>query len=574
MEKLKKIFTNLKIIIALVAVILAVVAIYPNPWAEGVAIRSIDINSSASLAGIESPKPTSAPMSKEIIISMNNIPIKDIVDFDNFVNSLTQNRSVTLKTNKNIYLLRTLPEYKITILNETEEKIVEEIIQINETINGTTSLVNKTVNKTITINKELKEIIGMQKIGIKVYNAPTTNIRKGLDLQGGTRVLLQPQQKVDAETMDIVLENMKERLNVYGIADVVIRESSDLSGNQYIVTEIAGLGEEDVKKLLSKQGKFEAKIGNDTVFSGGDKDITYVCRSADCSGIDPTKPCSQFQDGWACYFSFSIALKPTAAQKQADLTSYLEIITDESGQEYLSKDLELFLDDSNVDILKIGSDLKGRPVTDIQISGSGVGATEQEAIFNSLEDMKRLQTIMITGSLPVKLDIVKTDIISSVLGTEFTKEVIFIGLLAILAIIIIIFIKYRTLKVVIPMAVTIVMEVILILGVASLIGWDLDLAAIAGIIIAVGTGIDHQIIIADESLRGRSSTIYDWKTKIKRAFFIIMAAYITTVVAMLPLLFAGAGLLKGFALTTIIGTSMGVFISRPAYAATIEILLK
>ena len=146
--------------------------------------------------------------------------------------------------------------------------------------------------------------------------------------------------------------------------------------------------------------------------------------------------------------------------------------------------------------------------------------------------------------------------------------------IAILAIIIIVFIKYRTLKIVIPMAFTIVMEVVLILGLASLIGWDLDLAAIAGIIIAVGTGIDHQIIIADESLRGKSSTIYDWKTKIKRAFFIIMAAYITTVVAMLPLLFAGAGLLKGFALTTIMGTSMGVFISRPAYASTIEILLK
>ena len=39
-------------------------------------------------------------------------------------------------------------------------------------------------------------------------------------------------------------------------------------------------------------------------------------------------------------------------------------------------------------------------------------------------------------------------------------------------------------------------------------------------------------------------------------------------------MFAGAGLLKGFALTTIIGVSIGVFIARPAYAAVIEILLK
>ncbi len=40
------------------------------------------------------------------------------------------------------------------------------------------------------------------------------------------------------------------------------------------------------------------------------------------------------------------------------------------------------------------------------------------------------------------------------------------------------------------------------------------------------------------------------------------------------LLFAGAGLLKGFALTTIAGITIGAFISRPAYAALVEILLK
>ena len=58
------------------------------------------------------------------------------------------------------------------------------------------------------------------------------------------------------------------------------------------------------------------------------------------------------------------------------------------------------------------------------------------------------------------------------------------------------------------------------------------------------------------------------------AFFIIMAAYFTTCAGMLPLWFAGAGLLKGFAFTTLVGISIGVFIARPAYAAIIEQLLK
>jgi preprotein translocase subunit SecD len=52
-----------------------------------------------------------------------------------------------------------------------------------------------------------------------------------------------------------------------------------------------------------------------------------------------------------------------------------------------------------------------------------------------------------------------------------------------------------------------------------------------------------------------------------------MGAYLTTTFAMLPLIFAGAGLLKGFAIITIIGVSISVFITRPAYAKVIEILL-
>ena len=52
------------------------------------------------------------------------------------------------------------------------------------------------------------------------------------------------------------------------------------------------------------------------------------------------------------------------------------------------------------------------------------------------------------------------------------------------------------------------------------------------------------------------------------------AATPTTVAAMIPLWNAGAGLIRGFALTTIVGVTIGVFITRPAFAAMIEKLLK
>ena len=72
----------------------------------------------------------------------------------------------------------------------------------------------------------------------------------------------------------------------------------------------------------------------------------------------------------------------------------------------------------------------------------------------------------------------------------------------------------------------------------------------------------------------RSEVSPNWKDSVKNAFFIIMASYFTMVMAMLPLLSAGAGLLKGFAITTILGVSIGVFITRPAFAVIAETLLR
>ena len=116
---------------------------------------------------------------------------------------------------------------------------------------------------------------------------------------------------------------------------------------------------------------------------------------------------------------------------------------------------------------------------------------------------------------------------------------------------------------------TLVCELFLILAFAALVGWNLDIAAIAGILAAIGTGVDDQIVIIDEAVHGRKEDINS-KERLKRAFFIIFAAYAATVAAMIPLWNAGAGLLRGFALTTIAGVTIGVFLTRPAFASVIE----
>ncbi|MBU0758451.1 MAG: hypothetical protein KKF44_10365 [Nanoarchaeota archaeon] len=577
MSYLKDMLKSGKIIVYLIFFVLMLMAINPNPWNEGVTIRNVLTNSSAyTEGGIRSASPRTPPMSRERIVTINDIPIESEQQYYEVIDALEPDQNVFIDTeiqksfffsHKNSYAFTVKPITRTIELNETET--------VKTTYEEFDEDLNQTVNKTKyrTEKKTAEEIIGVEDFGIRVYNAPTTNIKLGLDLQGGTRVVLQPAEKISAQDMETVIENMKQRLNVYGLSDLVIRSSGDLSGNQFIVAEIAGANEEEVSDLLAKQGKFEAKIANETVFLGG-QDITYVCRSAQCSGIDPQYGCNAYPEGTSCRFRFSISLSTPAAERQASLTGKLDVIYEPNGQEYLSQDLELYLDDALVDTLRIGSDLKGQASTDISISGSGFGGNEIDARNDALKNMKRLQTILITGSLPVKLNIIKTDAISPSLGKEFLSNAVLIGLLAMLGVTLVVYLRYRKIKIAVPIITIITSEILLILGVSALLGQNIDIAGIAGIIVAIGTGVDDQIVITDETLRKEKEVYSNLKMKIKKAFFIVIAAYVATIASMTPLVFAGAGLLRGFAITTIIGVTNGVLITRPAFSKMIEILLK
>ncbi|MGV8171381.1 MAG: hypothetical protein ACP5OA_01675 [Candidatus Woesearchaeota archaeon] len=537
---IKKLFRSWKIWLLIACLLMAVVAIKPNPWAEGVAIRSVAKDSAAAIAGFENPKATITPMGREVIHYINNVPIKNADDYAEVTAKLMANTTVVIKTNKDIYKISIKPKYENVIIDESEN---------------------------ISVQKD----IGVEDIGLRVYNAPKTNIRMGLDLQGGSRVILRPETDMTTEELDSLVENMRQRLNVYGLSDITVRPTTDLEGNEFIVVEIAGATDDEVKNLLAKQGKFEGKILNDTVFKGG-SDIKHVCRTADCSRIMECNKASEGQ--YYCQFMFAITLSPEAAQLQADRTKNLDV-TVENGEGYLNESLDLYLDDEIVESLKIGESLKGRAETEISISGSGVGITQDEAMTAAASNMKQLQTVLVTGSLPVKLIIEDSSTISPSLGNEFIQNTLLVGVIAMFCVIAVILVRYKKFVVSIPVAITLMSELLILMGFAAVSRWNIDLIAIAAIIIAVGTGVDSQIVIIDEITGKRQEEISsNWKDRVKNAFFIIMASYFTMVVAMLPLMSAGAGLLQNFALTTIAGISIGVFITRPAFAVIAETLLR
>jgi preprotein translocase subunit SecD len=408
---------------------------------------------------------------------------------------------------------------------------------------------------------------------INVKEVSSTNLKKGLDLDGGTRVLLKPVSEESVTDADIanLIDVIWNRLNTYGLTDLKIREAQS-GEDKLILIEIASVPKEDVEDFIATQGKFEAKIGDEVVFTGGKENIPRVCKDdGTCSGV---RSCVQLSENEAqCRFEFSIKLSKESAQNHARITNALDIIPGANGGGTLSEPLDLYLDGQLIDSLQISDSLRGSETTDILISGPGNGRTEAEALQDALVGMEQLQVVMITGSLPFDLEVAKIDSISPIFGETFIKNAFVSGLVAILAVLLVIFIRYRNFKVILPMGITLVSEIFIILGFAAAIGWNLDLAAIAGIIASVGTGVDDQIVITDEILRGAKERFFSWKEKLKRAFFIIFVAYACTVVAMIPLWSAVAGLLRGFAVTTIVGVTIGVFITRPAFSSMLERLM-
>ncbi|MFA4646920.1 preprotein translocase subunit SecD [Pyrococcus kukulkanii] len=250
----------------------------------------------------------------------------------------------------------------------------------------------------------------------------------------------------------------------------------------------------------------------------------------------------------------------------------VEIWTKEKGEEmdeFVRRVLRLY------GPYKVGSGLAtGQPQTEVMIS---IGGSQND--IRARNDAQIVAVVLRSGSLPVKLSIERIDYISPKLGENFKQQVLIAGIAALLVVGAIVYLHYRRFKIAIPVMFTSFSEVLIILGIASMIRWNLDLPSIAGIIAAIGTGVDQQIVITDELLGevgGGKRRLIKRSGVLKRmgrAFFIILASATTTIVAMSFLFKFFVGGLRGFAFTTILGVLVGILITRPAYGEIAKVLI-
>ncbi|HWQ19227.1 MAG TPA: preprotein translocase subunit SecD, partial [Methanotrichaceae archaeon] len=433
------------------------------------------------------------------------------------------------------------------------------VTRINIPISGQTVITNYL--KSI-LDADVK-IVGVDPIKYEIRtNVTRESLNAALADVGGS-VATGENTFVDGVTPDTVDETKKvldQKLNRLGMQDIKVR----VVGNQFILIDLAGMDVSTAQDIVGKPGKFEIRIqtqNNETehVLYGDAIESVDIPRAdrGSMAGV----PFTLSEDGASILQKAAIDVGATKNPKAHELSMYLD--KDQIFSAPLAPEL--------------ASSIAKAPMRNLvaEVGSGDAGILKAKELYIHLKE----------GALPVNVKVIGSGQVTAALGSQFKTQIVIAGILALLAVAGMIYWRYRVRRIVFPLVFTSVSEVIMILGIWAGLGWQLDLAGIAGIITVIGTGVDQLVIITDRlisgatSLPGKSEGKYAVSgsklhaQRIMEILGIIMGAAATTVAGMLPLLRMGFGSLTAFALTVIIGVFIGVGIARPAYASIADYIL-
>jgi preprotein translocase subunit SecD len=376
---------------------------------------------------------------------------------------------------------------------------------------------------------------------------------------------------VTEETVDDAVEVLEEKIRESPFATGDVRKSTSSTGQHFVVVEVPGEDRQSVIDLIEDRGVVEV-VATHPAEGGDDYERTTVIEQEDIQSV------GQPQDEPPHGPHVGITLTEEGAERFAG-TMQETGFTDEGVR---ACDWEEDTDDPGYCLLTVvdGEVVYSANMGDDLATSIESGEYENSRNFvmtgQSIEDVRTLRVNLLAGATPAPLDIDAGTqyFLEPSLAEDFKFYSLVTGLIAMFAVSGVVAARYGRPRVAAPMILTASAEVFLLMGFAALVGYPLDLAAIAGFIAVVGTGVDDLIIIADEILQeGDVSTGRVFESRFRKAFWVIGAAAATTIVAMSPLAFMSLGDLTGFALFTIVGVLLGVLVTRPAYGDILRVLL-
>ncbi len=346
--------------------------------------------------------------------------------------------------------------------------------------------------------------------------------------------------ELKTSSQDQALEIVRRRVDEVGTNEPNILKR----GNSRILVELPGLDDPmRIKSLLGKTANLSFRfISNDNKDSFGaeklkyenDLDEAYVSKRIILSGENllDAQPRMNNQTNETVV---SFTLDRVGSKRFGKATS-----------SNIGRQLAIILD---------GKIISAPVIRDTIASGNG--QISGGFTFQSATD---LALLLRSGALPAPLEIIEERSV----GPDLGQDSIVAGMIALIIgftlVIIFILVKYKIFGLITN--ITLIINLIILLGILTLFEATLTLPGIAGIILTVGMAVDANVLIFErikEELRNEKNNIIAFDSGYTKSRTAILDANITTLLAAIILFFMGSGPIKGFSITLGVGIFTTLF---------------
>lgn len=360
------------------------------------------------------------------------------------------------------------------------------------------------------------------------------SIKQGLDLQGGTHIVLEAEDAGENKVTDDAVERARQilerRINEMGLAEPLIQRE----GKKRIIIELPGVKDPDQAiKTIGKTAVMEFKDENGTVHLTG-------------NDLKDAKE----QIGQNKQFMVAIEFTDEGAKKFADLTTM-----------NVGRHIGIYLD---------GEQLTN-PVVNEPITGGKAVITGSR----TLDEAKYLAILLRSGALPVKVNVLEVRTVGPTLGQDSKDKSVTAFAVGIGLIVAFMLVLYRVSGFVATTALLI--YVLLLLAVLHFLQATLTLPGIAGIILSMGVAVDANILIFErfkEEVQVGKTLRMSMESGFRRALATIVDANMSVMITAAILFVLGSGPVRGFAITLGLGVAISmvtaVFVSRYLLRMLIE----
>ena len=321
------------------------------------------------------------------------------------------------------------------------------------------------------------------------------------------------------------------------IDDVGTKEPTILQrGEKRILVELPGLKDpERIKNLLGKTAKLSFRLvtnlssefGSDKLLSETGEEI-IVSKKIVMSGENLIDAQPRL-DNQSNQPSVSFTLDRLGAQKFGKSTT-----------RNVGKRLAIVLDNKVISAPSIREPITG-----------GSGNISGNFSFQEATD---LALLLRSGALPTPINIVEERTVGPDLGEDSIKSGVFSLFIGFILVVTYMIYKYRFFGIIAN--ISLISNLVMLIGVLTLLEATLTLPGIAGIILTVGMAVDANVLIFErikEELKTDKSIIHAFDIGYSKAKITVLDANITTLIAATILFVFGSGPIKGFAVTLGIG---------------------